>query len=85
MTGAQAAEYCELAPATFSKWVAEGKLPPPLPGTRRWDRRAIDAALDKLSGIAPPLVPGDDPFEAWERDYESQKAARRRERDKAAR
>jgi hypothetical protein len=30
---------------------------------------------------APPLVPeSDDPFEAWERDYESEKTARRRQR-----
>jgi hypothetical protein len=27
------------------------KLPPPLPGTTRWDRKAIDRALDALSGL----------------------------------
>ena len=81
MTGTQAAEYCELVPATFSAWVAAGRLPPPLPGTRRWDRRAIDAALDKLSGLAPSIVLSDDPFEEWERAYESAKATGRRGRD----
>lgn len=75
MTGAQAAEYCELAPATFSNWVAAGRLPPPLPGTRRWDRRALDAAIDKLSGLAPSIAPFDDPFEQWEREYEARKAS----------
>jgi hypothetical protein len=78
MTGAQAAEYCELVPATFSAWVAAGRLPPPLPGTRRWDRRGIDAALDKLSGLAPSIARSDDPFETWKREHESAKTARRR-------
>lgn len=86
MTGAQAAEYCELAPATFSNWVAAGRLPPPLPGTRRWDRRALDAAIDKLSGLAPSIVPSDDPFEIWEREHAARKTASGTgDRNKAAR
>jgi hypothetical protein len=80
MTGATAAAYCDLTPGTFANWVAAGRLPQPLPGTRRWDRRAIDSTLDKLSGLTPSIVPDDDPFEAWEREHESAKAAGRRER-----
>jgi hypothetical protein len=32
-------------------WVSAGKMPPAIPGTRKWDRKAIDARLDELSGI----------------------------------
>jgi predicted DNA-binding transcriptional regulator AlpA len=47
----QAAAYCGLSPSAFSNWVRSGKLPPPLPGTTRWDLKAIDFALDALSGL----------------------------------
>jgi hypothetical protein len=40
-----------LKPAVFSRLVAKGLLPPRLPGTRVWDRRAIDRALDTLAGL----------------------------------
>jgi hypothetical protein len=75
MSGIDAAAYLGLTPATFAQWVADGRAPKALPGTRRWDRRAIDLALDKASGIAPSIVPADDPFAAWEAGYETRKAA----------
>jgi hypothetical protein len=50
---AQAARYCSLSASTFSSWVRSGKLPPPLPGTSRWDLKAIDFALDAMSGLPP--------------------------------
>jgi hypothetical protein len=71
MTGAEAAAYLGLTPASFSKWVAEGRAPKPLPGTRRWDRKAIDLAIDKASGIVvPPVVPDEEecPLEKWRRE-----------------
>jgi hypothetical protein len=78
----RAAAYCDLSPGTFSNWVAAGRLPPPLRGTRRWDRHAIDVALDKLSGTkAPSIAPSDDPFAEWELAYDARKAAGRREFD----
>jgi len=49
----QAAAYCNLSPTTFSNWVRSGKLPAALPGTTRWDLKAIDAALDAMSGLQP--------------------------------
>lgn len=57
LTKAQAAEYCQLTPSGFSEWVRVGRLPKRLAGTQRWDKAAIDAALDRLSGIAQPSAP----------------------------
>lgn len=39
--------------SAFKDWVRKGKMPGPMPGTHRYDRRAIDAALDRMSGITP--------------------------------
>lgn len=61
-----AATYCGCAPGTFSRWVASGYMPPPLPGMRRWDRLAIDARISVLSG-ANDNDPQDDPYLAWKR------------------
>src|ERR1700730_2665117 len=47
----QAAAYCGISARAFSEWVRLGRLPQPIPGTCRWDLRAIDAALDLASGI----------------------------------
>ena len=38
--------------AAFRAWVRRGIMPKPMPGTRRYDRRAIDLALDRLSQIS---------------------------------
>lgn len=51
LTKAQAAAYCSLTESGFEHWVATGKLPGAMKGTRRWDRTAIDLALDRLSGF----------------------------------
>ncbi|WP_245428154.1 helix-turn-helix transcriptional regulator [Rhizobium phaseoli] len=61
-----AAAYCGIAESTFSLWVATHKMPPCIPGTRKWDRRAIDAKLDEISGLA--VTPPEDPFDKWERE-----------------
>lgn len=50
-----AASYAGVSPGHFDKLVALGTLPCPLPAygrTRRWDRAAIDAALDEASGLS---------------------------------
>jgi hypothetical protein len=80
MSGPDAAAYLGITGASFAKWVSEGRIPKPLPGTRRWDRKAIDLALDKLSDIvAPSIVPTSnlDAEEEWERKYEAREAAAR--------
>ena len=49
MTREDAAAYCSLSPATWDRWVSDGRMPPSVPGTHRWDRKAIDLAWDRLS------------------------------------
>jgi excisionase family DNA binding protein len=49
----QAANYYNVSTSTFSNWVRSGKLPSSLPGTKRWDIKAIDLALDAISGLLP--------------------------------
>lgn len=48
MSGSEAAAYCGVTPATWSKWVAGGVVPKPVIG-RRWDRKAIDLAIANLN------------------------------------
>lgn len=72
MTRADAADYCSLSMAQFSQWVASGRLPSPLPGTHRWDRHALDNALDKLSGLTPKSAPS--PLEQWKAEQSARSA-----------
>ena len=62
LTREAAAAYCGLAPEGFDQWVKRGLVPGPSPGTQRWDRKAIDLALDHASGIATIT---DSAFDAW--------------------
>lgn len=59
----EAAAYARLSPAGFDAWVRAGRLPGPIPGTKRYDLKAIDAALDRLSGLQKADEPDD--FEEW--------------------
>ncbi|WP_156436097.1 helix-turn-helix transcriptional regulator [Bradyrhizobium pachyrhizi] len=78
MSGADAAAYCSVTPATWSKWVADGTMPKPVNATRRWDRKAIDLALDKASGIVAPSIVPDDDFDTAYAQWEKEDAARKR-------
>ena len=49
-----AAEYCGVTAWTFDAWRRADLIPGPAPGTKRWDRKALDLALDRLSNIAAP-------------------------------
>ena len=51
--------------STFSDWVRRGIMPGPIPGTKRWDRKAIDAALDRLSGLQTTIAPAASPYDQW--------------------
>lgn len=72
----EAAAYCGIGESTFSLWVKNHKMPKPVPGTRKWDKKAIDARLDEISGLAAPSAT-EDPFDAWER-----KAGRKKDEDR---
>lgn len=72
----EAAAYLGIAESTFSLWVATHKMPPTIPGTKKWDMRAIDAKLDEISGLAPHQVEVEDEFEKWEREHNARKAER---------
>jgi predicted site-specific integrase-resolvase len=51
LTREQAAEFAGISPSTFDKYRREGKFPgPTLPG-RRYDKRLMEAAMDRSSGI----------------------------------
>ncbi|MEX2647689.1 MAG: hypothetical protein WD673_01590 [Alphaproteobacteria bacterium] len=58
----QANRYVGLSGGTFKRLVDEGVLPAALPFGRRrvWDRRALDQALDRLSGIDARKEASDD-------------------------
>ncbi len=45
-----AAEYCSLSVSGFDQWVREGRLPPPLPRSKRWSKEAIDRSIAKMDG-----------------------------------
>jgi predicted DNA-binding transcriptional regulator AlpA len=70
LTRQQAAEYCGCSVATFSGWVSAGHMPKPLFGSRRWDKKAIDIALDKASGLTLTAAANDneDPLDKWLRE-----------------
>ncbi|ACL61096.1 hypothetical protein [Methylobacterium nodulans] len=52
LTREQAAEYCGCESLqAFDDWVRKRIVPGPIPGTKRWDRKAIDRALDRHSGL----------------------------------
>ncbi len=64
LTREDAAAYCGLTPEGFDVWVKRGIVPGPIPGTQRWDRKAIDLALDRASGLESPQKE-DNAFEQW--------------------
>jgi hypothetical protein len=55
LTREQAAAYCGVGTTTFTIWIRRGIIPGPVPETHRWDRKAIDVALDALSRIDDKL------------------------------
>lgn len=77
MTRSEAAAYCRFSTGQFSRLVSAGILPQAVPGMRRWDRKALDICLDKLSGIPDANAP-EDAFDKWEREYDARKAMKKR-------
>ncbi len=71
----EAANYCGISPTCFSMWVANHKMPPAIPGTRKWDKRAIDARLDEISGLGSAAEP-EDAYDKWMREHGEERQAR---------
>lgn len=76
LTKQQAAEYCGCESLeAFDAWVRKGIVPKAIPRTHRWDRRAIDAALDRASGLVAPsnhLTP----YQRWKAEREGKDQGR---------
>jgi predicted DNA-binding transcriptional regulator AlpA len=51
LSGEEAARYCGVSYRTFHRYVAQGLFPQKIKGTLKWDRTAIDQAIDRLSNI----------------------------------
>lgn len=51
LTLKQAAAYVGLTPRSYREAVRQNKYPDIMPGTRRYDRNAIDARLNAASGM----------------------------------
>lgn len=66
LSKADAAAYagCDSLSA-FNDWIRRGIMPGPIPGTYKWDRKAIDAALDRASGIASASGDEMTPYQRW--------------------
>jgi hypothetical protein len=77
LTREQAAAYCGLSTRGFTEWVRTGKMPGPILGTSRWDRRAMDAVLDKASGLETGGA-REDAFDRWKREKHEKTTSRRR-------
>lgn len=73
MTRAEAAAYCRMTPSRFSQLVRAETLPAAIPGTTRYDRAAIDRALDKLSGLTTDVELS--PYQKWKQKRDGSRAA----------
>jgi len=61
----QAATLTGLSPSAFDKARLEGKYPgPTLPGGR-WDRKVIERAMDRSSGLRDSDTPLEDLDDTW--------------------
>jgi len=61
-----------LKPAIFSRLVAKGVMPMRVPGTRLWDRRAIEHALDKIAGLDRVANDNETEADRWFREHGSE-------------
>lgn len=82
---AQAASYCGVSPSAFAHWVKQGTLPKPVPGTNRWDIKAIDYRLDRLAGIPAHTSTPELEFDEMEARIDARIAQRRSQGKKATR
>ncbi|MDA9538511.1 hypothetical protein ACM41_20545 [Bradyrhizobium sp. CCBAU 21362] len=66
LTKDEAATYCGCNTlAAFDSWLQKGIVPKAIPGTNRWDRKALDAALDRASGLVADFAAELTPYQRW--------------------
>jgi len=59
-----------ISAATYDAWHGKGIVPGPVPGTTRYDIRAHDACLDRISGLDSPRKPSSGfDLDEWERSH----------------
>jgi hypothetical protein len=76
LTKQEAADYCGCnSLAAFDRWRQRGIVPGPIPGTTKWDRKALDAALDRASGIVTESATELSPYQRWKADNARQTEA----------
>lgn len=80
LTREQAAAYCGQSPRGFDRWRKAGIVPDRVPGTARFDRVAIDRAIDALSGEAraqarPAAEPELSPLERFKANRRARRTA----------
>jgi hypothetical protein len=68
LTRGQAAGMCGISVHTFDQWVRKNVVPPPIRGTRRWSRVAIERALEGVPSPQPAGIEAS-PFEQWKRSH----------------
>lgn len=66
LTKTDAAAYCGVSEDGFDLWVKKGIVPGAIPGTQRWDRKAIDWYLDRASGLPTEKTVSGDPLADWQ-------------------
>lgn len=57
-----------ISASTYDKWLAQGIVPGPVPGTNRYDLKAHDAALDRRCGLQHTKRSGS-PLDDWEQSH----------------
>src|SRR5262245_415462 len=78
LTAEQAAEHLGLSVPGFHAWVKRQGIQCRIPGSNRYDLRALDAAIDKLMGMAPAAPERAlTPYAAWKAERDANPASAR--------
>ncbi|SDQ98855.1 hypothetical protein [Pseudovibrio sp. Tun.PSC04-5.I4] len=71
LSKSESAGYCGLSVSGFQNWIDQGIMPHALKtetaNTLRWDKTAIDRAIDQMSGFKKDAAGADNenPLDAW--------------------
>lgn len=71
LSKSESAKYCGLSASGFQNWIDQGIMPPALKtekaNTLRWDKTAIDRAIDAMSGFKEiaPAADNENPLDVW--------------------